>query len=76
MNIFLIVSGVVLANASLDIAFHDTVKTVTFIIITKTLFIMANTVLNMYNFSLNMDNEHNATNILDNNDYEEYIKMF
>ena len=76
MNIFLIVSGVVLANASLDIAFHDTVKTVIFCIITISLLIMANTGWNLYNFSLKRDNEHNATNILDNNDHEEYIKMF
>jgi cytochrome c oxidase subunit 1 len=69
-------SGVVLANASLDIAFHDTVFTVTFCIITTSLFIMANTAWNLYSFSLEMDNEHNVSIILDINDYEEYIKMF
>ena len=32
---------------------------------------MANTASYLYNSSLNMDNDHNVSDILDNNDYED-----
>lgn len=73
MNFFFLVSGVVLANASLDIAFHDTVFTVTIIWIII-LLILANTASYLCNFSLNTDNYDNVSDILNN--YEEYIKKF
>ena len=59
-----------LANASLDTAFHDTVFTVTILLI------IANTVSHLYNFILNVDSNYNVSDILNKNDYEEYIKMF
>jgi heme/copper-type cytochrome/quinol oxidase subunit 1 len=68
------VSGVVLANASLDIAFHDTVLMVLFGIIISSLLIMATTISYIDSFSIKSD--HNSTDLLDKNNYNEYIKMF
>ena len=70
------VSGVVLANASLDIAFHDTVFTVIFSIFMSSFLSMTNTALNLYNYIVKIGNEHNVSDKLDNISYEEYIKMF
>lgn len=69
-------SGVVLANASLDIAFHDRVFTNIFDVLIPSIGSLANTVLYMPNVSLKMDNKHNVSDIPYNHDYEEYIKMF
>lgn len=73
-NLFFFVSGVVLANASLDIAFHDTVLIVLFGISISSLFFMATTISYIDSFSVNSD--HNLTDLLDKNNYNEYVKMF
>jgi hypothetical protein len=70
------VSGVILANASLDIAFHDTVLIVLFGILTPSLLSMATTVSYLSSFSLNINNDDNVSDLLDKNNYNEYIKMF
>jgi heme/copper-type cytochrome/quinol oxidase subunit 1 len=70
-------SGVVLANASLDIAFHDTVLFVLFGIFIPNFLIIAITLSYSSlarNFSYN-DNDINVSNILHSN-YDEYVKMF
>lgn len=70
-------SGVVLANASLDIAFHDTVLTIFFCIFIPSFLIMTTSTLNINSFNIN--NKHNpnlSCGFLDRNDYNEYIKMF
>jgi heme/copper-type cytochrome/quinol oxidase subunit 1 len=54
-------SGIVLANASLDIAFHDTILIILF------------STLMVHLFSINYDYKMSD---LSNNNYEEYIKMF
>jgi len=68
-------SGVVLANASLDIAFHDTLLMVIFLgIFTPNLFYMLNTESIK---SINVNNGDSAVNnILNKNNYNEYIKIF
>ena len=70
-------SGVVLANASLDIAFHDTVCLVLFGVNIPNVLIIAITLYSSYarSFSSNLNNGFNLSNILDNN-YNEYVKMF
>jgi cytochrome c oxidase subunit 1 len=72
-------SGVVLANASLDIAFHDTVLFVLFGIFIPNFLIIAITLSYSSlarNFSSNdNDNDINVSNILHSN-YDEYVKMF
>ena len=76
-------SGVVLANASLDIAFHDTVFMVLLGIIIPSLLFMdtkklralaACAALNSFNFS----NSHNSSDgdKVGKDNYNEYIKMF
>lgn len=60
-------SGVVLANASLDIAFHDTVLIVLFGIFIQTLLSITSTSLN---------NDHNVSDLSDTDNYNNYIKMF
>jgi cytochrome c oxidase subunit 1 len=61
-------SGVILANASLDVAFHDTVLIVLFgIFVPRLLERTANPFLFI--------NDHNVNNLSDYN-YNEYIKMF
>ena len=68
-------TGVVLSNASLDIAFHDTIFIILYtIIIWNSLFIIANRIL--YKESLINNNDHNLSDLLDKNNYIEYIKMF
>ena len=70
-------SGVVLANASLDIAFHDTVFIVLFgIFIPSFLSTVTTTVTIMRSFSTNLKNDHNVSDLFDNNNFNEYIKMF
>ncbi len=65
-------SGVVLANASLDIAFHDTGLMVLFCI-----FIPRWLEMTSKDSSLsNINNGHNVSDLLDNKNYNEYIKMF
>jgi hypothetical protein len=74
------VSGVVLANASLDIAFHDTVLIVLFSIFILNYF----TTLKSYKDSLSIKTaqakalNHNLSDSTINEviDYNEYIKMF
>lgn len=70
-------SGVVLANASLDIAFHDTV----FIILCIIMHIFITTIKwNKNNLSLNKNYTSYSSNLVErkslNNNYNEYIKMF
>ena len=74
MNIFLYVSGVVLANASLDIAFHDTVFIFFIGLILPSLFFM--TKFDMSSFSLSSNNDFCTNGLFDKNNYNEYIKMF
>lgn len=66
-------SGVVLANASLDIAFHDTVLIVLFGIFISNFFYMT-TVLS--NFKYNLNNSNNVNELFSKKNYNEYIKMF
>jgi cytochrome c oxidase subunit 1 len=70
-------SGVVLANASLDIAFHDTILIVLFSIFILDYF----TTLNSNKYSLSIKTQalnHNLSDSTINEviDYNEYIKMF
>jgi len=70
-------SGVVLANASLDIAFHDTVLIGLFSILLKKYF----TTLQSYKYSLSSKTQAFKENVSDSTineviDYNEYIKMF
>lgn len=73
-------SGVVLANASLDIAFHDTVLIFLLAIIMPSLFF--NTKTELKTSSVNVSFNHvsgghfNSNNLLYKYNYEEYIKMF
>lgn len=73
-------SGVVLANASLDIAFHDTVWIFLLVIIMASLFFNTKTELRSSN--VNVSSNHvssghfNLKNLLFKNNYGEYIKMF
>lgn len=67
-------SGVVLANASLDIAFHDTVLIVLLGIFIPSLLSITNTVFLLSSFDVN--NDHDIINPLHNNSYTEYIKTF
>ena len=67
-------SGVVLANASLDIAFHDMVLIVSLGIFVPSLLSMATTVSTLS--SLNINDNHNATDLFDNSSYNSYIKQF
>lgn len=81
MNIFLFVSGVVLANASLDIAFHDTVLIFFLLaIIMSNLFFNTKAELNMPRIGINKDcGGYVSSNSLlykNNYGYVEYIKMF
>ena len=68
-------SGVVLANASLDIAFHDTVWILGLSIPMSSLFVMIKTEFDMSNSSI-IDNNCNYNDLSDNKNYKEYIKMF
>lgn len=69
-------SGVVLANASLDIAFHDKNFFVLFGLIMPSLLIIPTRKSYMYNFSLYTNNNYDANVLLDKNNYNEYIKIF
>jgi len=64
-------SGVVLANASLDIAFHDTVLIVLLGIFIPNLLNMTITVSSSFN-----NNYHNVNDLFNKKNYTEYIKMF
>ena len=66
-------SGVVLANASLDIAFHDRIM---FFILSIIILNLSITSILLYTkFNLNNDN-NNINDLLNCNNYKEYIKMF
>lgn len=68
-------SGVVLANASLDIAFHDKV----WIILLNIIFSRSSILLFMYNSKVNSNNNRNKDYVIcdnNNDDYQNYIKMF
>lgn len=70
-------SGVVLANASLDIAFHDTVLILGLSILIPSLFVMIKTGFDMSNYSfINNNNNCSYNDLSDDNNYKEYIKMF
>ena len=60
-------SGVVLANASLDIAFHDRIWV-----------ILLNIYLTRSNYIINTNNNYNNDHVIydNNDDYRNYIKMF
>jgi len=74
---FFYVSGVVLANASLDIAFHDTVWIFLLAIFMPSYFFNTKTELNMPSISFNLDcGGYVGSNSLYINNYNEYIKMF
>ena len=68
-------SGVVLANASLDIAFHDTVWIFLLDLIIPSLFFMTKSKFDMPSFSVS-NNDFSSNGLFDKNDYNEYIKMF
>lgn len=74
MNFFFYVSGVVLANASLDIAFHDTVWIFLFDLIMSSF--ITKTELDLYSFSVSGNNDYSSKGLLGKNNYDEYIKMF
>jgi hypothetical protein len=63
-------SGIIIANASLDIAFHDT----------GFIFLFGLSFTNMESdksrFSISLNNDNNLSDLLDKNNYNEYIKMF
>jgi cytochrome c oxidase subunit 1 len=65
-------TGVVLANASLDVALHDTVWIVFFEQFILDLFSILSTVLFMSSLSMNLNMNHNVKTDKNN----EYIKMF
>jgi heme/copper-type cytochrome/quinol oxidase subunit 1 len=67
-------TGVVLSNASLDVAFHDTVLTLLLGTIKSSFLIMSNTVPFIPSFNLNSN--QNKSELLDKNNYNEYVKMF
>jgi len=70
-------SGVVLANASLDIAFHDT-RVFTLSMLIPSLFVVTRTGFEATpsNSSLSYKNNCSYNDLSDNNNYKEYIKMF
>lgn len=84
MNFFFYVSGVVLANASLDIAFHDTAFIVLFGIIIPSLLIITTKISYIDSFSTNSDYNIASTDLFvdlasglaTNNNYYEYVKIF
>lgn len=67
-------SGVVLANASLDIAFHDRVFLFLFGLFNPNFFI--NTRYYLSRFNLNNNPNSSLCDTMDKNNYNEYIKMF
>ena len=72
-------SGVVLANASLDIAFHDTVLIVFFGVFILSFLSIATTISYFSSNSHNINNGHNVKDLLNynnNNNYNEYLKIF
>lgn len=71
----LFVSGVVLANASLDIAFHDTVLIILFSILMAHMLNVTTIALLSYSNDFNLKDK-NSTVYFNNNDYNNYIKMF
>jgi hypothetical protein len=74
INKFSFVSGVVLANASLDIAFHDRV----FLVLSGIFipYFLATTNLDLDRFSFNNKQTYLLDGTMDKNNYNEYIKMF
>jgi hypothetical protein len=70
-------SGVVLANASLDIAFHDTVRVFELSMLIPSLFVMLKKGFEPSNYSICNNNNGSYNDLSDNNNnYREYIKMF
>jgi heme/copper-type cytochrome/quinol oxidase subunit 1 len=69
-------SGVVLANASLDIAFHDTDLTAVLLSIFILSFLYKGRV--SYIFSLNTSNKHGfaVSDVFNKDNYSKYIKIF
>jgi len=68
-------SGVVLANASLDIAFHDTVLMLVLLGIFIPSFLYMTSTGSILS-SLNFNNDHNVSDIFNKNIYNQYIKIF
>jgi heme/copper-type cytochrome/quinol oxidase subunit 1 len=70
-------SGVVLANASLDIAFHDTVFRIIFfgIFIPNCLY-MVNTESIISSINIKHNGRSTISDIFNKNNYNEYIKIF
>ena len=75
---FFFVSGVVLANASLDTAFHDTIWIFELSMLIPSLFVMIKTGFEatLSNNSLSHNSNCSYNDLSDNNNYREYIKMF
>jgi hypothetical protein len=69
-------TGVVLSNASLDVAFHDTVLTVLFGTIKPNFLIISTTVPYISSSTINIKKDLNSSDLLDKNNYNEYVKMF
>jgi len=77
-------TGVVLSNASLDVAFHDTVLIVLFGILLPSFLSISTRVLFLSSFSINLKSDHSllcsfagVSDLFDNNyNFNEYIKMF
>jgi len=72
-------TGVVLSNASLDVAFHDTVLIVLLGIFIPSFLSISNRMPFLSSFSLNIKSDHSegVSDLFDNNyKFNEYIKMF
>ena len=76
-------TGVVLSNASLDVAFHDTVLIVLFGIFLPSFLSISTRVLFLSTFSINLKSDHSlpckarVSDLFYNNyNFNEYIKMF
>jgi hypothetical protein len=69
-------SGVVLANASLDIAFHDRGFKLSMLIPSLLVMVKKGFEATPSNSSISYNNNCNYNDLSDNNNYKEYIKMF
>lgn len=69
-------SGVVLANASLDTVFHDMISVVFFSIFPPCLLSAVTIAPSLTGANLNMKGKHNAIDLFDNTSYNTYIKLF